>query len=73
MKNRKVETKIMLDTLKVRIKQVLHLKYILHIFETISGLKVNWMKSSLAGIGGWMRGSLIVSLRCWVVEWISGL
>jgi len=32
-------------------EQVFHLKYILKIFETISGLKVNFSKSSLVGIG----------------------
>lgn len=32
-------------------QKVLHLKYILQIFETISRRKVNWLKSSLVGIG----------------------
>lgn len=36
------------------LEQVIHLKYILKIYETIAGFKVNFSKSSLAriGIGG---------------------
>lgn len=33
------------------VEQVTNLKYILEIYETILGLKVNFLKSSLAGIG----------------------
>lgn len=49
----------------------MHLKYIIHIFESISGLKINWMKSSLASVGveeGALRHFTQI-LGCKVDQW----
>lgn len=58
-------------------EQVTHLKYILLIFEKILGLKVNFLKSSLAGIGiddgdvNWYAQILCCKVEHWPLKYLG--